>query len=100
MRKKQGGEEAATRDDSLTLHCFLSLLLCSSLRHLSAKRNEEGDLVGQFQGEEVIFPDLETTLEWTLSTPVDAHLFEEAPIIKMYEEESEDRRHEEQQQKH
>lgn len=59
------------------------------LRNLTATRNAEGDMVGQFQGEEVIFPDLDSTLEWTLSSPVDLHLFEEAPIIKMYEEESE-----------
>ena len=45
-------------------------------------RNEEGDLIGQWEGEEVIFPDLETSLEWVLSTPVDTHLFEEVPIIK------------------
>ena len=30
----------------------------------------------------MIFPDLETSLEWVLTTPVDTHLFEEVPIIK------------------
>ena len=61
-----------------------------SLRNITAERNEDGDLVGRFDGEDVIFPDLEPTLEWVLSTPVDMHLFEEAPIIKSYEEEQAD----------
>lgn len=65
-----------------------SCLLWSSLRNIQATRNDDGDLVGMFEGEMVIFPDLEPTLEWVLSTPVDLHLFEEAPIIKMYNEES------------
>lgn len=61
-----------------------------NIRSMSAVRNEDGDLVGRFEGEDVIFPDLEPTLEWVLSTPVDMHLFEEAPILKCYEEEEAD----------
>ena len=53
-----------------------------NLVEVTVTRNEEGDLIGQWEGEEVIFPDLETSLEWVLSTPVDTHLFEEVPIIK------------------
>ena len=52
------------------------------LVEVQVTRNEEGDLVGQWGGEDVIFPDLDTSLEWVLSTPVDVHLFEEVPIIK------------------
>lgn len=54
---------------------------------VEVERNDEGDLVGTWQGEEVVFPDLENTLEWVLSTPVEAHLFEEVPIIKECPEE-------------
>ena len=61
-----------------------------SIRNISAERNEDGDLVGRFEGEDVIFPDLEVSLEWVLTSPVDVHLFEEAPIIKAYEEEQQD----------
>ena len=53
-----------------------------NLVEVTVTRNEEGDLVGEWEGEEVIFPDLETSLEWVLTTPVDTHLFEEVPIIK------------------
>ena len=52
-------------------------------------RNAEGDMVGMWEGEEVIFPDLDTSLEWVLSTPVETHLFEEAPIIKECPEDTE-----------
>src|SRR5690242_1720250 len=37
------------------------------LRKISAERNDDGDMIGQYEGEEVIFPDLEPTLEWSLS---------------------------------
>jgi len=59
------------------------------IRHVQAQPNEHGDLVGQYEGEEVVFPDMEATLEWVLSTPVDLHLFEEQPIVKVYEDEGE-----------
>jgi hypothetical protein len=52
-------------------------------------RNADGDMVGMWEGEEVIFPDLDTSLEWVLTTPVDTHLFEEAPIIKECPEDTE-----------
>ena len=58
-----------------------------NLVEVHVKRNEEGDMVGQWGGEEVIFPDLDTSLEWVLSSPVDVHLFEEVPIIKECPEE-------------
>jgi hypothetical protein len=45
-------------------------------------RNEEGDLEGVINGEPVIFPEQEPTIEWVLSTPVDLHLFDEVPIVK------------------
>jgi hypothetical protein len=61
------------------------LFLSFSLQEITAKRNADGDLVGTYQGEEVIFPELETTLDFVLSTPVDVHLFEESPIVKMHE---------------
>lgn len=50
---------------------------------VQATRNAEGDLVGTFQGEQVIFPDMENTLEWVLTTPVDLHLFDEVPFFKV-----------------
>ena len=53
-----------------------------NLVEVKVRRNAEGDMVGQWGGEEVIFPDLDTSLDWVLSTPVDVHLFEEVPIIK------------------
>ena len=53
-----------------------------NLVEVTVTRNEDGDLIGEWEGEEVIFPDLETSLEWVISTPVDTHLFEEVPIIK------------------
>jgi len=40
--------------------------------------------------EVVVLPDLEPTIEWVLSTPIELHLFEESPIVKMYEEEGEE----------
>jgi len=61
-----------------------------NLRNLTPVRNEDGDLVGRFEGEDVIFPDLEPTLEWVLTSPVELHLFEEAPIVKCYEEEADE----------
>lgn len=61
-----------------------------NLRNAAPVRNEDGDLVGRFDGEDVIFPDLEPTLEWVLTTPVELHLFEEAPILKCYQEEEAD----------
>jgi len=42
----------------------------------------DGCLYGEWEGERVIFPDMETSLDWVLSTPVETHLFEEQPIIK------------------
>jgi hypothetical protein len=69
-------------------------VLCS-LRNLHPVRNEDGDLVGRFEGEDVIFPDLEPTLEWVLTSPVELHLFEETPIVKCYEEEAGEYAHEE-----
>lgn len=70
------------------LTSLLSFFICflfSSLRNAAPVRNEDGDLVGRFDGEDVIFPDLEPTLEWVLTTPVELHLFEEAPILKCYQ---------------
>ena len=54
----------------------------TDLVEVQVTRNEEGDLEGKWGGEDVIFPDLDTSLEWVLSTPLDVHLFEEQPIIK------------------
>ena len=54
---------------------------------MRAVRSDDGVLIGEYQGETVVFPDLEPTLEWLCSTPVDVHLFEESPIVKMYEDE-------------
>ena len=54
-----------------------------NLVEVQVTRNADGDMVGQWGDEEVIFPDLDTSLDWVLSTPVDVHLFEEVPIIKV-----------------
>ena len=78
----RGGQAAVRRltgSRAIFMFCVVSLLLLAapsslSIRSMSAVRNEDGDLVGRFEGEDVIFPDLEPTLEWVLSTPVDMHL--------------------------
>jgi len=82
--------------DVVCLSLFVCLSLSSRLRAINPERNEEGDLVGRFEGEDVIFPDLEPTLEWVLTSPVELHLFEEAPIVKCYEEEADEYAKEEQ----
>jgi len=51
-------------------------------------RNADGELEGQWDNETVVFPELEATLEWVLSTPLDEHLFEEVPIVKECPDES------------
>ncbi len=54
---------------------------------IEASRNADGVLVGEVQGEKVVFPELEPTLEWVLTTPVELHLFEELPYVKLSPEE-------------
>lgn len=53
-----------------------------NLVEVNATRDANGDLVGQWEGETVIFPDQDVSLDFVLTTPVDVHLFEETPIIK------------------
>lgn len=64
------------------------------LRDLESKlvEDENGELVGEVEGVQVVVPIADDTLEWILSTPVDTHLFEEQPIIKLLPSESEELR--------
>lgn len=45
-------------------------------------RDMDGNRIGVWGGEECVFPDLQFTLEWTLTTPVGEHDFLEQPIVK------------------
>jgi len=45
-------------------------------------KDVDGLPIAVINGEEVVVPQLEDTLEFTLSSPMDLHTFEESPVIK------------------
>jgi len=60
---------------------------------ITASLNKDGDVVGIFENEEVIFPQIAPTIDYALSSPPDLHLFHEYPIIKRCPEQMDDDYH-------
>ena len=59
------------------------LLMCRrrSEHDIEVNLNDEGLPIAMINGEEVVIPELQRTLEFTLESPCDEHTFEEPPVV-------------------
>ena len=70
-----------TKLSSSTIRYFGSSIRDEDLMEIDVSINEDGDRIAEINGETVVVPVLEWTLEWVLSSPPDYHTFDETPIV-------------------